>query len=74
MNLLIVMIVLLWGINSLSCLMGYEGDWSSASPWEMIVMVLLFMVFGPFIMLANIVVGLADIITGNDDNDKMLKE
>ena len=68
------MIVLLWGINSLSCLMSYEGDWSNASVFEMIVMVLLFLLFGPCIMLANIVVGLADIITGNDDNDKMLKE
>ncbi len=68
------MIVLLWGINSLSCLMGYEGDWSNASAFEMIAMTLLFLLFGPCIMLANIVVGLADIITGNDDNDKILKE
>ena len=58
MNLLIVMIVLLWGINSLSCLMGYEGDWSNASAFEMIAMTLLFLLFGPCIMLANIVVGL----------------
>lgn len=66
---LMAILVLLWGMSSVACLMGYEGDWSAANTLEKILMCILFFVFGPCILISNVIVGLADIICDNWDDD-----
>jgi len=54
--------------------MSVEGvDWNNASPHEKTLIGLLFMIFGPCIMISNVILGLVEMICGDDDDDNIYR-
>lgn len=69
-----LIISILWAFCGLQQFMSLEGtDWSSASPQEKFMIGALFMVFGPCIMISNVILSLVDLICGGSDNDDIFK-
>lgn len=67
---MIWLISILWAFIAIQQFMSVEGvDWSKASGAEKTLICFLFMIFGPCIMISNVILFFVEMICGNDDDD-----
>ena len=66
---------MMWIISILWCFIGLQqfmsledADWSQATAADKALLGILFIIFGPCIMISNVILGMVDLICGGNDD------
>lgn len=70
-----LLISILWAFIGVQQFLGIEDvDWAQATFFEKFIIIFLFMIFGPCIMISNVILGFIEILNGTWNNDDFMKK